>query len=254
MSSTPNALFDDEPRTVQVTRVDLGPATAALLVRPAVPRRCAPGILWLHWLGHNRGNMFQFLPEAVDLAREGVVSLLPQGSFPWHSSPTGDLGDADKVLAQLRAVEIALASLRGVAEVDADNIAIVGHDYGAMYALLLQDPSVKLLVAATPDAHWDTWFRTYWPTCADDLERYAHHLAPLAPLAAAGSYGPRLFLQWADKDEYVGARVPELYARAAPEARVATYAYDHQLGDAAVTERLGILRACLLDGQGAEVD
>lgn len=211
----------------------------------------SPGILWLHWLGHNRGNMRQFLPEAVDLASEGAVSLLPQGTFPWSSSPTGTPTDCDMVRSQLKVVEGALSALRRWPTVDPNNIAIVGHDYGAMYGLLLRDPDVQLLIAATPDADWHSWFLTYWPHRVADLDDYRQSLAALTPVSAAASYGRRLFLQWGTRDEYVAQNVPGLYESAAPHARVASYDYDHQLGDAAIGDRLDALRACLFQSAPA---
>jgi hypothetical protein len=249
MLSPHDAHVETKVAGITVDHVTLGGATEALVVRPPehARRAGAPGVLWLHWLGHNRGNMHQFLPEAVDLARDGVVSLLPQGDFPWRARPSGSPDDSARVRGQLQVVEGALAALRGLPEVDVANTAVVSHDYGAMYALLLRDPAAKLLVAAAPDAGWENWFLTYWPHEDVDREAYARGFASMSPLSAAGSYGDRLFLQWATKDEYVAEPVPALYAEAAPQARVATYDYDHQLGDRAVADRLDALRACLLD-------
>ncbi|WP_162260852.1 alpha/beta hydrolase family protein [Nocardioides sp. Soil805] len=251
MSSARDIHIEKRVAEVRVDHVTIGSATRAILVRPADHGRRdhRPGILWLHWLGHNRGDSGQFLPEAIGLAREGVVSLLPQGTFPWHSDPTGGSTDAARVLQQLHEVEHALAALRRLPDIDPGNVAVVGHDYGAMYALLLRDAAAKLLVAATPDADWATWFLTYWPLHPADRQSYARTLAGLSPLEAAASYGPRLFLQWAGKDEYVGDQVPALYANAAPKARAVTYDYDHQLGDTAITERVAALRAALIGGQ-----
>ena len=232
-----------------VDRVAIGETVDALLVRPAdhldrqVPM---PGILWLHWLGHNRGSMRQFLPEAVDLANDGVVSLLPQGHFPWLDDPAGGAGDPDRVREQLGRFGQALSALRGLPGVDADNTAIVGHDYGAMYGLLLRDPVARLVIAAAPDAGWGPWFLQHWPTGVTDTEGYARSFDGLSPLEAGASYGPRLFLQWASRDEYVAGDVAARYAEVSPAARTTTYDYDHQLGDAATQDRSAALRACLL--------
>ena len=235
---------------VVVDRISIRGETDALLVRPSdhLDRQVLmPGVLWLHWLGHNRGNMRQFLPEAVDLANYGVVSLLPQGRFPWLVGPSGGAEDAENVRAQLTLYRHALWALRGLSTVDVDNTAIVAHDYGAMYGLLLRDPAARLLIAAAPDAEWAPWFLRHWATGVPDAEAYARSFAGLSPLDAAASYGPRLFLQWAGRDEYVPEHVAGLYARAAPAARATTYDYDHQLGEAAAVDRLTALRTCLLE-------
>ena len=130
-----------------------------------------------------------------------------------------------------------------------DNVAIVGHDYGAMYALALGDPDVRLVVAATPDASWPHWFLTYWPRSGEVPEGYREQLGRFDPLAGAARLGARLVLQWAEDDDHVPEHAPASYEQAAPEARVFRYPYDHQLGDAAVADRLTLLRdALVLDG------
>lgn len=48
--------------------------------------------------------------------------------------------------------------------VSRSRVAVVGHDYGAMYGALLAnaDPRVHAAVLATPDATWGHWFVKYW--------------------------------------------------------------------------------------------
>lgn len=228
-----------------VTGTTLSGGNPALVVRPGsdAPEPCA-GVLWLHWLGHQRNDLSELLPEAVALAGEGVVSVLPQGTFPWIDQPAPELDDGRQALAELDRVRAALEHLRSLPGVAADRVAIVGHDYGAMYALALRDPDVRVVVAATPDSSWAHWFLTYWPR-GEAPDGYHEQLEGLDPLAAAAGLGSRLVLQWADDDTFVPAHAPELYAQAAPASTALTYPYDHQLGDAAVVDRLRILRDTL---------
>jgi dienelactone hydrolase len=72
---------------VLVEEVELADQPPGFLVRPATAASSHPAVLWLHWLGHNRSDRTQFLPEAVRLAQQGVVSLLPQGVFRGWSAP-----------------------------------------------------------------------------------------------------------------------------------------------------------------------
>jgi dipeptidyl aminopeptidase/acylaminoacyl peptidase len=232
------------PGTARVESTVLDGGNQALVVSPtdAGPTP-PPGVLWLHWLGHHRNDCTQFLPEAVALASRGVVSVLPQGSFPWTRRPAGSTADATEVAEELGRVRGALAHLRE--RTDPDRVAIVGHDYGAMYALALRDPDVRLVVAATPDSSWPHWFLTYWPRPGAVPEGYHEQLERFDPLTSAAALGPRLVLQWAEDDAFVPDHAPDLYAQAAPQATVHRYPYDHQLGDAAAADRLTALRDAL---------
>jgi hypothetical protein len=52
---------------------------SAFLVRPQGKPRAA--VLWAHWYGEEaNANRTEFLPDALVLAKDGVVSLLPQAS------------------------------------------------------------------------------------------------------------------------------------------------------------------------------
>jgi len=205
----------------------------------------APGVLWLHWLGHVRNDCSQFLPEAVALAGRGVVSVLPQGTFPWSRRPSASAEDAVEVAAELERVRGALDHLRHLPGVDPLRTAIVGHDYGAMYALALRDADARVVVAATPDSSWPHWFLTYWTNPEDRADGCREALERFDPLAAAAVLGDRLVLQWAEDDSYVPGHAPPMYAHAAPASRAVHYPYDHQLGDAAVVDRLEVLRHAL---------
>ena len=233
--------YDDLAVRVESTRLAGG--NRALVVRPAAPLRPggAPGVLWLHWLGHHRNDCSQFLPEAVALAARGVVSVLPQGTFPWLRRPTGSAVDASEVAAELERVRAAVDHLRALEAVAPDRTAIVGHDYGAMYALALRDADARVVVAATPDSSWPHWFLTYWenPAAAPDECRDA--LEPYDPLAGAAELGDRLVLQWAEQDSYVPDHAAAMYAQVTGQARTFSYPYDHGLGDAAVRDRLEAL-------------
>lgn len=249
--ATPEIWF--ESLSARIESVVLAGGNRALVVTPERPPGdgAGPGVLWLHWLGHYRNDCTQFLGEALALASRGVVSVLPQGTFPWARRPTDQSDDAAEVADELTRVRSTLSWLRARPDVAPDDVAIVGHDYGAMYALALADPDVRLVVAATPDSSWPHWFLTYWPRSGDVPDGYREQLSRFDPLAGASRLGERLVLQWADDDAYVPDHVPASYEQAAPDARVFRYPYDHQLGDAAVADRLALLGdALMLAGTG----
>ena len=85
----------------------------AWVVAPAgnLHKRSVAGVLWLHWLGDLHNDRSEFLSEAVDLAGQGVVSVLPQGYFPWVPNPDGTAGDVTLVRNQVAAYKAALDQL-----------------------------------------------------------------------------------------------------------------------------------------------
>ena len=138
----------------------------AYLVSPADgasrdPGTCAGIILW-HWLETRSpdGNRTQFLEEAGELATAGATSLLPQGRFPWTVDPTGsaaDIGEIEREVARLRAGLDVLATRQ---EVDPARLAVVGHDFGGMLAILAaaKDRRVRSLVVIAATPRWSDWF------------------------------------------------------------------------------------------------
>lgn len=227
------------------------PSVPAYLVRPAgtpAPRSEA-GILWLHWLGQIHSDRTEFLAEAIQLASRGVVSILPEGTFPWQTSPVGTSADVKTIENQLAAFRACLDQLVAVRSVDRSRVAIVGHDYGAMYGALLADldPDVAAAVLATPDATWGHWFVKYWlGYTGEQADAYDSLFNKLQPVDHASRLGARELFQWAGEDIYVTPAVRQQFATAAPRAKVDLYpGADHQLTDAAITDRDAFLERVL---------
>ena len=131
-----------------------GRETKAYLV---VPKGNGPfaGILWVHWLGEEKSNRTQFLDEAVALAPKGTVSLLVDAMWSapkWFGSrvPEKDYENSIRQVIELRR---ALDLLLSQANVDKARIGFVGHDFGAMYGMLMagvdQRISTFVFIAAT---------------------------------------------------------------------------------------------------------
>jgi len=131
-----------------------GREVKAYLVVPAGNGPFA-GILWTHWLGDEKSNRTQFLDEAVDLARRGTMSLLVDAMWSapeWFGKrvPEQDHENSVRQVIELRrAVDLLLSQ----ANVDKTRIGFVGHDYGAMYGMLMAgvDQRIKtyVFIAAT---------------------------------------------------------------------------------------------------------
>ena len=194
-------------------------------------------ILFLHWFDTEApdGNRTQFLDEAVDLARHhGVVSVLPQGQFPWAGAPTDAAADADRIRAEAGRHREAIDLLAERSDVDGDRIGMVGHDFGAMHGVLLaaDDPRVAaaVLIAATP--RWGDWFLPFWEI-AGDRHDYLRALAPLDPISCIGRLAPRpVCLQFARNDFFIAPMTGlELHAAAADPKEMHAYEADHAVRD-----------------------
>jgi dienelactone hydrolase len=127
---------------VEVRDVTFSPAPGrevkAYLV---VPKGNGPfaGILWVHWLGEKKSNRTQFLDEAVDLASRGTVSLLVDAMWAepkWFENRIPEK-DYDNSIRQVIELRRALDLLLSQPNVDRIRIGFVGHDYGAMYGMLM---------------------------------------------------------------------------------------------------------------------
>ena len=113
------------------------------------------GVLWVHWLGEEKSNRTQFLDEAVELAPKGAVSLLVDAMWSaprWFGSrdPEKDYENSIRQVIELRR---ALDLLLSQSHVDKTRIGFVGHDFGAMYGMLMagvdQRVNTFVFVAAT---------------------------------------------------------------------------------------------------------
>jgi predicted esterase len=226
-------------------------STKAFLVRPSgTPSSPAAAVLWFHWLeiGAPTSNRTEFLEEARSLAGRGVVSLLVDGSFPWHDRPSGIDHDVAAVETDARMLRAGLDLLAARPDVDASRIVLVGHDFGAMYASVVfgSDPRAMGLVMMAPTARWADWFLRYWPI-SDSRATYQAAMSPLDPVTwLAHANGRPILLQLAAHDQYVPGNVAaELTAAIGSSGEAKTYDAGHELGAAARADRDAWLEAHL---------
>ncbi len=216
---------------------DLSVAGAeAYLVEPIDGGR-GSAILFLHWFDTEApdGNRTQFVDEAVDLARDhGVVSILPQGQFPWAGAPSDAATDSDRIRAEVERHRAAVDLLGERPDVESGRIGLVGHDFGAMHgvALAAEDPRIvaAVLIAATP--RWGDWFLPFWEI-AGDRHDYLRALAPLDPISRIGQVAPRpVCLQFARNDFFIAPMTGlELHGVAAEPKEMHAYEGDHAVRD-----------------------
>jgi dienelactone hydrolase len=218
-----------------------GRRVAAYLVRPKGKPKAA--VLWAHWYGEANSNRSEFLPDATTLAAEGVVSLLPQGMFPWKE-PVSEDAKADLELIVDQTVQLR-RGLDVLQEVAGDvPVGFVGHDYGAMFGVLLvADERPQTYVLMAPDATFSNWFLKYFVRGASKPEM-DETFAPVDPVNNVGDAAPAsVFLQFAESDRYVPYYVADKLTEAASDpSKTESYAAGHELDDAARKDRLAWLR------------
>jgi pimeloyl-ACP methyl ester carboxylesterase len=224
---------------------------AAWLVEPIEGGRGA-AILWLHWFDTEApdGNRDQFRDEARSLAHEhGVVSILPQGAFPWSEAPTDAEADLARIRAEKDAHRAAVDLLAARDDVDDGRIGMVGHDFGAMHGLNLaaddERVSSAVVVAATP--RWGDWFLPFWPIAGDRWD-YLRALAPVDPITRITQLAPRpVCLQFAKGDFYIADMSGlELHHAAGDPKELHAYEADHAMRTPdARADRLTFLRRTL---------
>ena len=206
----------------------------AFLVSPATGSGPHAAILYVHWLGEPATtNRTQFLDEAVALANRGVVSLLVEGMWAdpdWYKNriPEEDHAQAVRQVIELRRAMDLLLAQPGV---DPARVALVGHDFGAMYGMMAEalDRRARTCVFMAPTPHFEDWF--LFRQQPKDLAAYKAQLAPIDPVNFVPALAPAsVFFQFASKDFYVTAgEAAEFYAAAAPRKQMATYESDHDL-------------------------
>jgi predicted esterase len=215
----------------------------AFVVRPdnAGPRSAA-GILFFHWVeyGSPTSNRTEFLEEAKALASRGVVSVLVDGTFPWHEPPESIEHDTTALNTDLEMARRAYEVLLSRPEVDRARTALVGHDFGSMYesVVFAEDERPIALVMMAPTARWADWFYRYWQI-SDEEEAYKAALAPFDPVTALPNAADRpILLQFAELDQYVPADVAEeISAAAGSTAETRKYDASHELDEAARADR-----------------
>jgi dienelactone hydrolase len=188
-----------------------GRRRAAYLVRPqANPQEPLAAVLYVHWYEPESpdSNRTQFLEEAVQLAGQGVVSLLVETMWSdreWFIKRTQaeDLQNSIEQVVELRqAVELLLAE----PGVDPNRFALVGHDFGAMYGVVMgavdPRPAAYVLMASTP--RFPEWY-LYYPKLEEEARQaFIESFVPFDPISLVAKLTPApVFFQFGNQDPHV---------------------------------------------------
>jgi len=197
------------------------------------------GVLFAHWLGDPAtSNHTEFEEDAVSLAQVGVTSLLVDA--PWSDPawfpPLGRSADADIRMTENEVVDLrrSLDLLARLPDVDPDRIAVVGHDFGAMFAMMMGavDHRPRAFVFITPNDSLGDWY--LWQKTLADRDAYLARLAPyqMAPYARALKAPDGVLFQVTDQDVYVTkAKTQALYDAAAGPKFISWFHLSHKMND-----------------------
>jgi len=190
----------------------------AYLVRPK-GRGGFAGVLFFHWLGNVKSDRNEFLDEAIALAKQGTVSLLIQGHFPWIEEPTEARADRRQIIDQTIEVRRALDLLLLQPQVDRRRVGFVGHDYGAMYGSIVAgiEKRVKAYVFMTATPGFSDWSLKYWQVTAKAGEEgYRQAMKEIDPINYVPHASPAsLFFQFAKSDKFIPRETALSYYKAA---------------------------------------
>jgi predicted esterase len=217
------------------------------------PQKAGPhaAILFVHWLGPVNSDRREFLAEAKSLAADGAISLLVD--MPWsdpkwfESRKLSD--DYEFSIRQVKNLRRALNVLLLQKDVDKRRVALVGHDFGAMYGSLLAgtDPRVHYAVFMSATPVFSDWFLLGAKIEGREREEYKAKIAPLDPtnFAAKKNSLPVLF-QFSKHDEYVPeTRAQSFFQSASAPKEVLWYDAGHELNAQAANDREKWLKAKL---------
>ena len=260
-AANPFAYDKSKPLDVQVVKTETRPGnievrditfaslaggrTEAYLVVPPNPRA---GILFVHWYEppDPTSNRTQFVEEAVELARDGVVSLLPAtmwSDFGWFRNRKRE-DDVRNSVAQVKELRRALDVLS--AQPGASRIAFVGHDFGAMFGAVLagvdRRPVAYALQAGTP--RFSNWYLFGPPMKEPARTEFIQSLKVIDPVTYIGRAAPApVFLQFATRDFFVPHPQAEEFWQAARQPKeIAFYDAVHAMNDQARLDRIAWLR------------
>lgn len=230
------------------TRNNATLVSQALVSGQSPPPR--PAVLFVHWYEPPRptSNRTEFLAEAVDLAASGVTSLLidtPWTGERWFPSRDSEK-DYDFSVQQAKELRHALDVLLAQPGVDKTHVALVGHDFGAMYGALAAaaEPRVTAFVCMAGTRSFTDWFLFTPKREGAAKDAFVARLAPLDPINYLPKISPRpILLQFGTKDQFVKNEAAAAMADAIKGPKmVKTYEFEHELTYQARLDRVAWLK------------
>ncbi|MCI0710471.1 MAG: S9 family peptidase [Chloroflexi bacterium] len=251
----------DEIREVSTRQLDDASVRTFIFTSPGGVRRCAqlikptapgpyPAILYVHWYEPESmdSNRTQFYDEALEMASYGAASLLMETLWSDRDFflKRTQAEDEDNSLQQVVELRTAMDILLDDVDIDARRFAYVGHDFGAMYGVVVGSidprPTHYVLMAGTPRFH--EWYLYYPPLEGDARDKYIERMAQYDPIHRVATLAPApLFFQFATDDFHVPVeRAEDFFAAAQDPKRLEWYEAGHGLNEDARKDRMAWLR------------
>jgi dipeptidyl aminopeptidase/acylaminoacyl peptidase len=201
-----------------------------------------PAILYVHWYEpeSRNSNRSQFVNEAVEMAKQGVICLTVETmwsdpDFFTKRTQADDMQNSTEEVVNLRRFMDFITSYR----VDERYFALVGHDFGGMYGILAgsldKRPTHYVVMAATP--RFSDWY-LYGPKLEDHArEAFIREMAEIDPITHVQNLPP-LFFQFGNDDFHVPLeRAEEFFAAANGLTEKKIYTCGHGLNEEAAKDR-----------------
>jgi dienelactone hydrolase len=227
-----------------------GTRNGATIIANKQPTGLCPGILFVHWYGPPAptSNRTQFIPDAIELAKEGAISLLidTPWSRPEYFKERTRAADYTRSVQQVKDLRRAIDVLMSLPNIDPKRVAYVGHDFGAMYGALAaaSDTRMKAFVFMAGTSSFSDWFLYGRPKLEGEVrQKFVDELAPLDPIRYLPKIKVPLLLQFATDDEHVSKERADALAQAANDPKtVRFYSAKHELSEEATRDRVAWLK------------
>ncbi len=236
-----------------------GEQIAAYLIKPdkTVEEGSLPAVLYVHWYDSKakNSNRTQFIEEAVLLAEEGVVSLLPETMWSkrtWYGEGRSLETDYPDAIHQVIELRRALDVLAAQPQVDPQRLAYVGHDFGGMYGTVMggvdRRPMAYVMIAAA--SNFNKWMLFAVSSTREGLEAYKAKMDQLAPTRFIPYINAPVLFQFGTFDFYTPQDDRDAFYEAAVEPKhMLTYSSGHEMNRREIqTDRLNFLREHLKRG------
>jgi dienelactone hydrolase len=235
---------DGYEKQLLVFQTPFGYRRTAELFRPAGTGQF-PAILYVHWYEpeSRNSNRSQFVEEAVEMAKRGVICLTVETmwSDPDFFTKRTQAEDMRYSMEETVNLRRFMDFLSAQPDFDASRFAFVGHDFGGMYGALAGSLDKRsthyVLMAATP--RFPDWY-LYGPKLeGEERERFIEEMKEIDPITHIPDLAPApILFQFGNDDFHVPKeRADEFFAAAKDPKEMKVYEAGHGLNEDATKDR-----------------